>query len=75
MSALRHPLQLLPGVFLSLLVAGVALVAAWAEQVFLGEAWLEGLVLAILFGDEISSISRISPAFRPGIDFCAKAVL
>lgn len=75
MSALRHPLQLLPGVFLSLLVAGVALVAAWAEQVYFGEAWLEGLVLAILFGAAVSSIARITPAFRPGIDFCAKAVL
>ena len=75
MSALRHPLQLVPGIVLSVLVAAAALAAAWAEQVFLGEAWLEGLVLAILFGAAISSVARLSPTLRPGIDFCAKAVL
>lgn len=75
MSALRHPLRLLPGLLLSVLVAGLALAAAWAEQAWFGEAWLEGLVLAILFGAAISSLARLSPAFRPGIDFCAKAVL
>ncbi|MBN7763750.1 putative sulfate exporter family transporter [Nitratireductor aquibiodomus] len=75
MSAFRHPLRLLPGLLLSVLVAGLALAAARAEQAWFGEAWLEGLVLAILFGAAIASLARLSPAFRPGIDFCAKAVL
>ncbi|WP_048648419.1 YeiH family protein [Nitratireductor soli] len=80
MQSLRHPFNfipgpLLPGILLSVGVAALALAAAWAERALLGDAWLEGLVLAILFGAAVSSLARLHPAFRPGIDFCARTVL
>ncbi|WP_040678520.1 YeiH family protein [Nitratireductor pacificus] len=75
MQTLRSPLALLPGILLSAGVAALALAGAWAERAWLGEVWVEGLVLAILLGAAFSALARRHPAFGAGIDFCARTVL
>ncbi len=66
---------LLPGL---LLCAAVTL-AGWGlqlfEQEFLGKAWLESLVLAILVGTAIRTVWDMDPRWYPGIRFSAKTLL
>ncbi|MCD2182534.1 YeiH family protein [Rhizobium sp. GN54] len=64
-----------PGVFLSLAIAGLALLGDLAERQLAGEAWLEALVLAILLGAVARLLLRRPHLFDPGIDFTAKYFL
>ena len=66
---------LLPGVGLSLAVAATAWSYQAAEQALLGKAWLEALVLAILIGVSIRTITPLSPRFLPGVTFSGKRFL
>lgn len=65
----------IPGVFLSLAVAGLAYLGDVAERHLTGEAWLDALVLAILFGALLRFRLRRPAAFDPGIEFTAKYFL
>lgn len=65
----------IPGVVLSLAVAGLALLGDFAERQLTGEAWIEALVLAILLGAVLRLLLRRPATFDPGIEFSAKYFL
>ena len=66
---------LFPGILLSTVVSGLALVAEWLELRLTGGAWVEALVLAILIG-ALCRLMLCRPAvFDPGIAFSAKYFL
>ncbi|MFC3068083.1 YeiH family protein [Phenylobacterium soli] len=69
------PLRLLPGLALSLAVAGAALGAAALEQHLFGRPPLEALVLAILIGTAVRTAWRPGERFAPGVQFSAKTLL
>lgn len=75
----KHPIRgiraLVPGVVLSVLVSGLAVVAEWLEVRLTGGAWIEALVLAILVGAVVRLLLRRSERFDPGIAFSAKYFL
>lgn len=66
---------LLPGVLLSVAVAGLAMLAERLEATVTGSAFVEGLVLAILIGAVCRMALRRPAAFDPGIAFSAKYFL
>lgn len=74
-----HPYRgirtLLPGIVLSALVSGLAVLAERAELHLTGAAWIEALVLAILIGALGRLLLRRPEAFDPGIAFSAKYFL
>ena len=65
----------LPGLALSLAVAGTGLLLEKAELAMFGARPIEGLVLAIVIGTALRSGFRLSPAFTPGIAFSAHFLL
>jgi uncharacterized integral membrane protein (TIGR00698 family) len=65
----------MPGLALSLAVAGAALLIERAESLAAGKPWLEALVIAILLGSAIRTFWVPSPIFTPGIDCAATVVL
>lgn len=67
--------DILPGLALSALVAAVAFGAQRIEAALLGRAWIDWLVLAILFGVALRTAWTPGPVFKPGISFTAKMVL
>ena len=75
----KHPIRgirtLVPGIVLSVLVSGLAVVAEWLEVRLTGGAWIEALVLAILVGAVVRLLLRRSERFDPGIAFSAKYFL
>ena len=64
-----------PGALLCVAVTLVATLCQWVERRLVGEAYLEALVLAILLGVAIRAAWTPGPAWRPGIEFCAKTLL
>lgn len=61
-----------------LLCVGVSLIARvldWAERYFLGQAWIETLVLAIVIGAVLRAVWTPGERWRPGIGFCATTML
>jgi uncharacterized integral membrane protein (TIGR00698 family) len=72
---LHHVNRLLPGLLLCAAIALTALVLEWLEVLAFGQAWLEGLVLAILLGAVVRT-AWVPPArFRAGIECSAKLLL
>jgi uncharacterized integral membrane protein (TIGR00698 family) len=69
------PLRLLPGVLLSAAVAAAAFALQAVETRLLGQAWIEGLVLAILLGAAIRLVWTPSETWKPGIGFSARTLL
>ncbi len=67
--------SVLPGGALSILVSAVAFATAMFELYLFAEAWLEPLVLAIIFGTIVRSIWAPPPLFDAGIDFTAHRIL
>lgn len=65
----------LPGVLLSTVVSGLALVAERLELRLTGGAWVEALVLAILIGAICRLMLHRPAVFDPGIVFSAKYFL
>ncbi|MGU3574151.1 YeiH family protein [Brucellaceae bacterium C25G] len=63
------------GVFLSCIVALLAVGLELIEVQIFGRAWLEALVVAILLGTAIRSILQPSAKFTKGINFSAKTLL
>lgn len=66
---------LLPGVALCLAVAAAAFAAQRIEAAWLGRAWLEALVLAILIGAAVRTLWTPAMRWFPGIRFSAKLLL
>ena len=66
---------LLPGVLLSGLVSGLAVLAERFEMRLTGGVWIEALVLAILIGAGCRLVLRKPETFDPGIAFSAKYFL
>jgi uncharacterized integral membrane protein (TIGR00698 family) len=67
--------RLLPGVLLCLGVTGVAILLQAVEVHFVGQAYLEALVLAILLGVVLRTTWNPKPRLIPGIEFSAKFLL
>lgn len=67
--------SLLPGLLLSLLVAGAAVALGRLEADILGRAWIEPLVLAILLGVAVRIVWTPGPRWIAGIAFCAGPLL
>lgn len=68
-------LKLAPGIALSALVTGVALLLEHFETALFGRAWLESLVLAILLGSLVRTVADVPAACAAGVHFTAKTVL
>ena len=64
-----------PGVALCLGVTALAILVEAGEARLYGRAWLEALVLAILFGTALRTTWAPPERFREGIDFSAKTLL
>ena len=60
---------LFPGLLLCGAVTLAAHVLEYAEIRWLGRAWLESLVLAILLGTALRTLCRLDPRFDAGIHF------
>lgn len=71
----NHFLAALPGLLLCGAITAAAYTVESAEAHFLGRAWLESLVLAILLGTGIRTFHRLNPRFEPGIHIGAKLLL
>lgn len=69
------PLRLLPGLTLSLAVAGAALGVAALERQAFGRPPLEALVVAILIGTTVRSLWEPGARFAAGVQFSAKTLL
>lgn len=65
----------LPGIALSVFVALIATRAEHLEVSMFGQRWLESLVLAILIGMGICTVTPPSNRFKLGIHFSAKTLL
>lgn len=71
-----HPItRLFPGLALSIAVTLAARLLQAAEAAWLGRAWIDALVLAILVGTIVRSTVGVPDRAKPGIDFAAKPVL
>ena len=68
-------LPLVPGLCLSAVVTGAAVVLERAETALFGRAWLESLVLAIVLGSVVRTAMPIPAACDAGVRFSAKVVL
>ena len=67
--------RLLPGIVLCVAITGLASLLQAAEVYFVGQAYLEALVLAILVGVAVRTAWMPTPRFIPGITFSAKFLL
>jgi uncharacterized integral membrane protein (TIGR00698 family) len=67
--------RLVPGIALSAAVTGAAVLLERGETALFGRAWLESLVLAILLGSLVRTVTPLPAACEAGIRFSAKAVL
>lgn len=67
--------KILPGLLLCAVVTAVACGLAQAETALFGRAWLESLVLAILLGTALRTLTPLSARWDAGIHFSAKTLL
>lgn len=67
--------SILPGLLLSLAVTGLAEAGERLETLVFGRAWLEAVVLAIIFGAVWAHFVRPGEAYRPGIAWSGKFLL
>jgi uncharacterized membrane protein YadS len=67
--------RLLPGILLCVAITGVAILLQAVEVRFVGQAYLEALVLAILVGVAIRTAWVPTSRFIPGVTFSAKFLL
>ena len=67
--------KILPGLLLCAVVTAVACGLAQAETALFGRAWLESLVLAILLGTSLRTLTPLSARWDAGIHFSAKTLL
>ena len=72
---IEHLRRLLPGILLCIAITVVAILLQAVEVHFVGQAYLEALVLAILLGVAIRTAWTPAKRFVPGIAFSAKFLL
>src|SRR5665213_2265235 len=72
---MNHVKRALPGILLCVAVTIAATVLQQVETHFVGQTYLEALVLAILLGVAIRTAWTPGPRWNPGIGFSAKFVL
>ncbi len=65
----------LPGVALCVAVTAIAMLVERIEVLFVGQRYLEALVIAILVGVAVRAFWEPGPAWRAGIGFSAKTLL
>jgi uncharacterized membrane protein YadS len=65
----------MPGILLCVAVTALAALLQAAETALAGQAYLEALVLAILFGVAIRTVWTPGPLWQPGIAFSARILL
>ncbi len=70
-----HLQRLLPGILLCCSITVAAVLLQDVEVYFVGQPYLEALVLAILLGVAVRSAWKPGPAWHAGINFSAKFVL
>src|SRR5580700_3533696 len=75
MFLIQKSLRLLPGLALCIAITITAIRLQAIEVYFVGQPYLEALVLAILLGVFIRTLWTPSPQFQPGINVSAKFVL
>lgn len=69
------PREVLPGLLMSALIAAVAAGFEWAEVRLTGYAYMDGLVVAIVFGTLLHTIFGLNERLVAGVRFSAKTVL
>jgi uncharacterized integral membrane protein (TIGR00698 family) len=74
-NALARAVTLLPGIAISILIAGAAYAIQLLEVHYVGHPYLDALVIAILLGAAVRSAWTPGPRWQAGIAFCAKQVL
>jgi uncharacterized integral membrane protein (TIGR00698 family) len=74
-SLIEHLHRLLPGILLCVAITGVAVLLQAVEVHFVGQAYLEALVLAILVGVVVRTAWVPTQRLVPGIAFSAKFLL
>lgn len=67
--------RVIPGLGLCAIVTALAFGLASLESSLFGRAWLEPLVLAILLGTGLRTLSRLHKRYEPGIHVGAKLLL
>jgi uncharacterized integral membrane protein (TIGR00698 family) len=67
--------RLVPGLLLCLAVTCLAALLQGLEETWLGQAYLEALVLAILLGVALRTAWAPGPRWQPGVGFSAKILL
>ncbi|WDR04572.1 putative sulfate exporter family transporter [Devosia rhodophyticola] len=67
--------RLLPGLLLTFALTALAWGVEQVERHWLGQAWFEALVLALILGTVARSIFGLHPAFEDGVHFSGKTVL
>jgi hypothetical protein len=72
---IEHLHRLLPGILLCVAITGVAILFQAVEVRFVGQAYLEALVLAILLGVAVRTAWVPTRRFIPGLRFSAKFLL
>jgi uncharacterized integral membrane protein (TIGR00698 family) len=72
---IEHLRRLSPGVLLCIAITVIAILLQAVEVHFAGQAYLEALVLAILFGVAVRTAWTPAKRFVPGIAFSAKFLL
>ncbi|MBN9478939.1 MAG: putative sulfate exporter family transporter [Bordetella sp.] len=72
---LTGPARLLPGAALAAAVGALAHGLQSVEVRLFGQAWIEGLVLAILIGASLRLVWTPSPLWTPGVNFSARTLL
>ncbi|MEQ1939476.1 YeiH family protein [Mesorhizobium sp. CN5-321] len=75
MSFKQHVFSHFPGLALTVAVTIAALALQSVEVAYFGQAWIEGLVLAILLGTAVHTMFGLHPAFKAGIHFASKTLL
>jgi uncharacterized integral membrane protein (TIGR00698 family) len=74
-SVIQRTRTLLPGILLAFAITVISLVIAEIEEVLLGHAILEPLVLALILGLVLRAMWTPHPAMEPGIAFSGKQLL
>jgi uncharacterized integral membrane protein (TIGR00698 family) len=72
---MRYLRKLIPGTLLCVAITIVATLLQWTEVYFIGQPYLEALVLAILIGVLVRTAWNPGSAWIPGIAFSAKFIL
>jgi uncharacterized integral membrane protein (TIGR00698 family) len=67
--------KLIPGILLCVAITLAAMLLQWIEVYFIGQPYLEALVLAILIGVLVRTAWKPGAAWTPGIAFSAKFIL